>query len=135
MRVDPKAPADSPHHPRNVRFAGLQQHLEGLAAKAVAEAGIELPPGTRVAVDVTPLGEFEAAGQELVDTNPDMADHFEPESPVPADSATAELDAALAEAGLVEPAPTPRKRATRKRAPKAKPALDEALAAMDAEGR
>lgn len=55
MRIDPKAPADSPHHPRNVAFAGLQERLDTLARQALTEAGIELPPGVAVTVDLTPI--------------------------------------------------------------------------------
>jgi hypothetical protein len=166
LRIDPKAPANSPHHPRNVAFAGMQERLTGLARKLSAEAGHELPANVVVTVDTTPLAEslataadrakalaeLTALGEEFeeaigVDEANSFPDDDEPEEP-PTAGTTAELEAALAEAGLVEAKPQrkkpasgaaaqrkPARKASTARKAKVKPNLEDALAALDAEER
>jgi hypothetical protein len=168
LRIDPKAPADSPHHPRNVAFAGMQERLTSLARDAFAEAGHELPANVVVTVDVTPLAEsltIAADRARLLAELADLGQEFEAaigvgaansfpsddepeESPAPAGSATAELETALADAGLVEAEPQrkkpasgtgaqrkPARKPSTPRKAKAKPNLEDALAALDAEER
>lgn len=144
MRIDPKAPADSPHHPRNVvsltRRVWTPLEFETVAPSSLVElADTALINGEAIGAPLVPEVELTLTP----DVNPDLYEQLAGE-PLP--DRTTELAAALVEAGLTEPAkpegrnngsarkPTVPSAAVRKKAAakaRPKPDLATALAKLD----